>query len=637
MVRHMSRLFALFVGIDKYTAVTPLTGCVEDVAAIETLFRSRVDATSLELTILRDEEATRDGIINGFRSHLAQARTGDFALFYFCGHGSQEPCPPEWLHLEPSGQNQTIVPVDARTSDVFEIADKELSALIAHVASSGARVVTVFDSCHSGGVTRGIEEKPASSGVARTTPARSDRVRTFDDYLDLARELYHPERLAAEGAPQPPHIAIAACQQHETAKEFPLGPPKTGSRGAFSLSFEGAIRALGPTATYVDVVTAIRMKVRGTAEDQVPNLEVFGAGLETEMFLGGQAGRRDLTVDASADGRWWLSAGTIDGIPSTNEGTATVAIFERGASSAPGATPVAIATVVSAETDRSEVKLAGSAALDAHRQYLAVVSSFGAPPSLYVVIDGTAAPDLATAIRARLQTEANGRWAVTDRAGRAPAVVTTVSETEVRLAGIEPVVDVRFTSDEAGVGRLIETCIHLARWYGLRDRRPPGSPLNDTVRIEVVSTSPERAVVPDNRPALPVDEAGAVVVSYANSQPPSAQIRIRNTSDDRLYVVLLDLTDSFGCSTIFADWIPSKGVGFVDAGRAVNLRIALWRDSADRATDDFKVFAALEDFDATRFKLTPLLGPKATSMRSVQRDEEVVSWGTSHLHLEIRR
>lgn len=79
---------------------------------------------------------------------------------------------------------------DARQPCVFDIADKELNALIGEVADGGATVVSVFDSCHSGGATRDVD--PA---VTVTAPARGAK-RTLDDYLERTRDLYDPARVA---------------------------------------------------------------------------------------------------------------------------------------------------------------------------------------------------------------------------------------------------------------------------------------------------------------------------------------------------------------------------------------------------------------------------------------------------------
>ena len=433
----MPRIYSLLVGINEYTAVGALHGCVADITAVEALLRARVPADALEMRVLRNAEATRAAIIDGFRTHLTRATSGDIALFYFCGHGSQEKCPPEWLLLEPSGKNQTILPVDARVGEVFDIADKELSALIHEVAATGAQVVTLFDSCHSGGVTRDIEDEgDPNVGVARMTGATKGRARTLADYLDSARALHDPARIAADGPPEPSHIAIAACQHDQTAKEFPKQP--TPRRGAFTLAFEEAVKALGPTATYLDLVNAIRTKVRDRAEDQLPSLAVAGSANGSTLFLGGQTGRRDLTVTADDKGGWWLSMGAVDGMPTPSGGALTeIAIYERGAFDAgkPSPTVMTQATVDQVLEDRSLLRMAaGAAPLDATKSYLGVVTRLSTLP-LHVLVDGD---DSGVVARLRTALAANATWySVVETAGKTvPTVTVRVASGAINLLDV---------------------------------------------------------------------------------------------------------------------------------------------------------------------------------------------------------
>ncbi len=118
----MPTVYGLFVGINKYQHVTPLFGCVEDIDAIEEFFTNRIAPESRAFVALRDTEATREAIIDGFRTHLSRAREDDVALFYYCGHGSTEPAPPEWRSFDSDGKNQTLIPVDARANGVYDIA-----------------------------------------------------------------------------------------------------------------------------------------------------------------------------------------------------------------------------------------------------------------------------------------------------------------------------------------------------------------------------------------------------------------------------------------------------------------------------------------------------------------------------------
>src|SRR5262245_27246211 len=108
-------VYALLVGIDDYPApVTPLRGCVNDITAVERLLRARLATDQrLELVVLKNHEATRQAIIDGF-SRLRQAGPDDVALFYYSGHGSQERTPPEFWYLEPDHLDETLVCYDSR-------------------------------------------------------------------------------------------------------------------------------------------------------------------------------------------------------------------------------------------------------------------------------------------------------------------------------------------------------------------------------------------------------------------------------------------------------------------------------------------------------------------------------------------
>ena len=57
--------YALLVGIDAYLPpLTPLYGCRNDIAALETYLRARADG-DLDLRMLLDADATRDTVIAG--------------------------------------------------------------------------------------------------------------------------------------------------------------------------------------------------------------------------------------------------------------------------------------------------------------------------------------------------------------------------------------------------------------------------------------------------------------------------------------------------------------------------------------------------------------------------------------------
>lgn len=637
----MSKVYALFVGIDRYHAAPPLHGAVADIGAMEALLTERIPRESLELRTLRNDEATRAAIIDGFLSHLCEARADDIALFYFCGHGSQEPCPDEWRILEPEGKNQTLVPVDARTGDVFDIADKELSALIHEVASRGPQVVVVTDSCHSGGNTRDDSDSSDEGDTARTAPASTMRPRALGDYLELARTLYDPARTAEHGRPEPRHVAIAACQSDQTAKEVPRGQPNT--RGAFSTAFEHAVRSLGPSATYVELVNMVRTKVRSRVSDQLPNLHVSGGASGRDVFLGGHSGRRNLTLDADKDGRWWLSSGEMDGIPLPAEGVTEIAVYERGALDAGAAqsAPFAAGIVERVLEDRARLTVKGGP-LDPSKQYVGAIIRQGTP-ALNVVIDAAAATSASVGARVEARLAGSSAlFAVVDGAGArsaAPSVTLVVSDesVRVRLDDGTTIAGLQCDVDDAGLDRLAQCCDHLARWYGLRDRAPAGSRVNGLVKIDIVPVFPGEVTAPEDRTPKPTTDGG-VALQYAGDQPPRVQIRLRNTrlpdtSSFRLYVALLNLTDAFACVKWFGDWIPVDGTELVASGRAIPIEIT--DEEARAATDYWQVVASPAEFDPERWNLPPLLEAEAT--RSDDEPEDEAIWGTTLLKVVTTR
>ena len=158
------KIYPLLVALDLYdpsSRVPSLRGCVTDIESIELYLRSQVadgDWELVEPRVLKNEQATREGVITGFQEFLCQATENDVALFYYAGHGAQERAPKVFLPLEPDGMNETLVCYDSRTTTGRDLADKELRYLINQVAKRNPHILVLMDCCHSGGGTREVAE-----------------------------------------------------------------------------------------------------------------------------------------------------------------------------------------------------------------------------------------------------------------------------------------------------------------------------------------------------------------------------------------------------------------------------------------------------------------------------------------------
>jgi hypothetical protein len=92
------RKLALLVGINQYPEAvcdyipvkgSALTGCLTDVALQQELLTHRFGFLPSDILVLTDQLATREAIVESFRTHLIQqAKPGDLVLFHFSGLGS---------------------------------------------------------------------------------------------------------------------------------------------------------------------------------------------------------------------------------------------------------------------------------------------------------------------------------------------------------------------------------------------------------------------------------------------------------------------------------------------------------------------------------------------------------------------
>ena len=331
------KVYALLVGIDHYapTSVLPipsLRGCVNDINAIRDYLQERIannkesEYDLLENRILINETATRQAVIDGFQQHLCNADSDDVVLFYYAGHGSQEPAPEEFWHLEPDHLNETLVCYDSRTINSRDITDKELGHLIFQVARNNPHIVIILDCCHSGSGTRDIPQ-----GVRRAPLETRERPWSsflFSSEISSSRSLEESVSLL-EGK----HVILSACRDYQEAKEYrgENGQP----RGVFSYFLLQVLQRTNGNLTYRELGQIVNGLVSGKVTDQFPQVEAtHPQELLNQAFLGGAVPDRPAHFTLSYNNHfqsWVINGGTLHGIPKTSGGEETVlAIFPGG-------------------------------------------------------------------------------------------------------------------------------------------------------------------------------------------------------------------------------------------------------------------------------------------------------------------
>jgi hypothetical protein len=162
---------ALVVGVEKYgdSRVPETPGCVLDATQTAGFLQSRYGFAAESIKVLTNEQATAAAIEQQFRQWLIEGtRPGDRVFFLYAGHGSQL---PDDNGDEEDNLDETIAPYDVNPeTGSGEIRDDVFDELIAEL--SGRRAVLVFDSCHSGTISRDIPKLHAfpRGGGARYLP-----------------------------------------------------------------------------------------------------------------------------------------------------------------------------------------------------------------------------------------------------------------------------------------------------------------------------------------------------------------------------------------------------------------------------------------------------------------------------------
>ena len=147
---------ALIVAIGSYYLKTISLGPKDkDIAnatkILDTLWKFKAD----EISILRDDKATKRNILRTFRSWLIEStEPGDRVIFYYSGHGSQV---RDRDGDEKDGFDETLSVYDTYAdgqASTGQITDDEIRKLIDQL--KGRDVTLIFDSCHSGTVSRSV-------------------------------------------------------------------------------------------------------------------------------------------------------------------------------------------------------------------------------------------------------------------------------------------------------------------------------------------------------------------------------------------------------------------------------------------------------------------------------------------------
>jgi hypothetical protein len=271
------RRLALLIGIDAYPYCPPglqLQGCVNDTMLWKDVLTSPSFGFGFNdeaITALVDKQATRDGILGAFDELIAKVGPDDVVFVQYSGHGSQVPAARRGD--EGDSLSETIVPSDARdpsdTGPRRDITDDEIYEKLVALTSKTVRVTVVFDSCHSGSVTRDV------------SAARVRRIEPDLRQVPAALTSAPATRSAGPSGWLPPgtrYTLLAGCRDEELSHEHAL---EEGKHGALTWFLTRALAAARPGASYRDVFEAAAAGVTGVYPSQHPQIE---GAVDREIF-----------------------------------------------------------------------------------------------------------------------------------------------------------------------------------------------------------------------------------------------------------------------------------------------------------------------------------------------------------------
>lgn len=168
----IAKNFLLVIGINSYEHWPKLNNAVKDASDIATLLMSKYNFDFSNVTLIRDEQATRSNIYKSLRGLIEKVTPQDNLVIYFSGHG----------YFDPLLNEGYWIPVDAELNSSGDyVSNTEILKILGSINSQ--HTFLVADACFSGalfadsrrGYTENVEKFKSRWGLA------SGRLETVSD------------------------------------------------------------------------------------------------------------------------------------------------------------------------------------------------------------------------------------------------------------------------------------------------------------------------------------------------------------------------------------------------------------------------------------------------------------------------
>ncbi|MBM9512283.1 caspase family protein [Desulfogranum marinum] len=260
---------ALLVGINDYQGISDLRGCINDVTNMRDILKTYLRFTNRDIRVLVDNRATKANIIARLEYMVRKAKTGDFLVFHFSGHGSQIR-DRDGDELK-DHMDELICPYDMNWDGTF-ITDDTLNSIFTKLPK-GVLLEVFLDSCHSGtglrdvGLGRPPELAPEHPTLSRYLPPPIDiacRLEGDEDDLKTERSFSGTDRSTVH------HILWSGCKDNQTSADAYIN---NSYNGAFTYYFCKHMRTSGGGISRKELLRRVRQSLYKGGYSQIPQLE----------------------------------------------------------------------------------------------------------------------------------------------------------------------------------------------------------------------------------------------------------------------------------------------------------------------------------------------------------------------------
>lgn len=636
--KQTSNIYVLLIGIDGYTpskSYPNLKGCVRDINLVEDYLKKTLHipeerfwkqtSPNPEISVLSELRAsqkpnvlpTYENIVNAFQEITQMALPGELVYIHYSGHGGK----PDTIYEELKGQGQVdegIVPmdVDAPAPGGRYLRDVEVATLLKRMTDKGLVVTVVFDSCHSGGATRG-------DTAIRGTENRDRQKRSTDSLVASREELIGNWQTLNEG-PNPSvikggwltkskdYVFLAACRPSEFAFEYNVDG--NNRHGALTYWMINTLTSASPGLTYRMLYERLNAVIQSRfREQQTPMLigdsdrTIFGSENISYQY----AITVNEVIEADGTTRVELSAGTATGLglgaqfaiyplgaTNLSQKEAQIAIVEIEEVSASYSWAKAIALLGEGKIEQGAQAVLLSPPVDLVQRVSLVKKDEGdgedrLAPKLIAQQD-----DALNAVEAAMVGQGWLRL-VTDNQTKEDLQVAVNQKGEYEicmglpLKNLTPALKI---NDDKAPQEVVKRLVHLAKYRAVQALKNPFSDLANQLEVELI-------------PQTSLPQKGATGLSNITVRSgEQATLRIKNLSPSPLNIVVLDLEPTWEISQLPLQRMVQKFYPF-NPGHEIQIKLRLAlpdKANYDKGLEVIKVFAMFSPADFRWLELPSL-------------------------------